>query len=551
MITIEQVNDWLAAREDEHVEFKEARNSYSFDELTKYAVALANEGGGRIVLGITPKLPRRVVGSRAFGDLPGTVHGLLQKVHLRIEAHEVTHPDGRVVVFCIPPRPIGTPLDVGGTYWMRAGSSLTGMTPDMLKRIFDEAVPDYSAEVCARATFVDLDPNAIETFRSLWRKKSGNAVIDGLTQAQLLEDAGILVGGAVTYAALILLGTPKALGRLLAQAEVVFEYRSTREPGPANQRVEFRQGFLTFFEDLWSLINLRNDIQHYQEGLFVWDISTFNERVCREAILNAVSHRDYRSGASVFVRQFPRRLMVESPGGFPPGITEENFLYRQNPRNRLLAESLAKCGFVERSGQGADLMFRLCIEEGKPRPDFSNTDAHWIFLTLHGNVRDPKFVRFLEQVSAGTGLSFGLADLLVLSLVHEDHPVPKNLGDEVHRLLDSGVIERVARRRLVLSRRFYRFMKKPGEYTRRRGLDYETNRELLHAHIVRAGAEGTRMEELLQVLPTKSRDQIKRMLGELRQQERIYMVGARRGARWYAGPGSSGDMGGNGGERTQ
>ena len=53
------------------------------------------------------------------------------------------------------------------------------------------------------------------------------------------------------------------------------------------------------------------------------------------------------------------------------------------------------------------------------------------------------------------------------------------------------------------------------------------------------------------MLPTKSRDQIKRMLGELRQQERIYMVGARRGARWYAGPGSSGDMGGNGGERTQ
>jgi len=127
MITLEQIEQWLAAREDEHVEFKEARNSCSFDELTRYCAAIANEGGGHVVLGITPKLPRRVVGSQAFLDLPGAVQGLLQKVHLRIEADEVPHPDGRVVVFTIPPRPIGTPLEVGGTYWMRAGESLTGI----------------------------------------------------------------------------------------------------------------------------------------------------------------------------------------------------------------------------------------------------------------------------------------------------------------------------------------------------------------------------------------------------------------------------------------
>ena len=143
-----------------------------------------------------------------------------------------------------------------------------------------------------------------------------------------------------------MLGTRKALGRLLAQAEVVFEYRSNEEPGPANQRVEFRRGFLGFFDELLGLIAGRNDLQHYQEGLFVWDIPTFNERTCREAILNAIAHRDYRSGASAFVRQYPRPLVIESPGGFPPGINAENLLYRQYARNRLLAESLARCGFA-------------------------------------------------------------------------------------------------------------------------------------------------------------------------------------------------------------
>ena len=52
-------------------------------------------------------------------------------------------------------------------------------------------------------------------------------------------------------------------------------------------------------DEVWRLINLRNDLQHFQQGLFVFDVPTFNERAIREAALNAVSHRDYRSGGSV------------------------------------------------------------------------------------------------------------------------------------------------------------------------------------------------------------------------------------------------------------
>jgi len=104
-------------------------------------------------------------------------------------------------------------------------------------------------------------------------------------------------------------------------------------------------------------VNLRNDRQHYQEGLFVFDIPTFNERVVREALLNAVSHRNYQMSGSVFVRQYKERLVIESPGGFPAGVTLENILDRQSPRNRRIAEILAKCGLVERSGQGMNLIY--------------------------------------------------------------------------------------------------------------------------------------------------------------------------------------------------
>jgi ATP-dependent DNA helicase RecG len=90
----------------------------------------------------------------------------------------------------------------------------------------------------------------------------------------------------------------------------------------------------------------------------------------REALLNAVAHRDYRLGGSVFVRQYARRLELVSPGGFPPGITTENIVDQQNPRNRRLAEALAQGGLIERSGQGMNLMVERAIRQSKALPSF-------------------------------------------------------------------------------------------------------------------------------------------------------------------------------------
>ena len=135
----------------------------------------------------------------------------------------------------------------------------------------------------------------------------------------------------ITYAALVLFGRSRSLGRLIGQVEVVFEYRSTEATGPAQDRVDNRMGFFLFQDDLWNRIDLRNDKQSYQDGLFRYEIPTFDEMVIREAVLNAVCHRDYRLGGSIFIRQYPKRLEVVSPGGFPAGVTPENILDPAKP----------------------------------------------------------------------------------------------------------------------------------------------------------------------------------------------------------------------------
>ncbi len=526
----------VGGREDEHLEFKEARNSFEFEDLVRYCAALANEGGGKIVLGVTDTIPRAVVGSRAFADLERTKAGLVERLHLRIQVQEIQHPNGRVLIFDAPPRPIGMPIQYKGSYWMRAGESLVPMTPDMLKRIFDEGGPDHSAELRSDATIADLDSAALARLRALWNRKTSNAAIQNLSDSQLLTDLELMFDSLLTNAALVLCATKAALGRFLPQAEVIFEYRGSESSLQFQQREEYRRGAILFLDELWAAINLRNDVQQYREGLFIWDIRTFNESVVREAILNAISHRDYRLAGSVFVRQYPRRIEVVSPGGFPPGIDQTNILERQSPRNRRIAEVLQKCGLVERSGQGVNRMFEECIRESKPKPDFSGTDDHQVSLTLRGEVQDPRFLQFLEQVGRDRLSSFTTQDLLVLDLVHHEQPVPEPLHARMDRLVDDGVIERVGRgrgTRYILSRKFYRFLGKRGVYTRKRGLDRETNKALLLKHIEDNRQEGSQLGDLMQVLPALTRYQVQTLLRELKGEGRIASVGTRRAGRWF------------------
>ena len=528
---------WMLATENEHFEFKEAKQRYDFEELVKYCVALANEGGGKMILGVTDRMPRRVVGTQAFRALERTKSGLTDRVRLRVDVEEIMHPQGRVLVFHVPSRPIGMPVHYEGRYFMRSGGNLAPMLPDVLKRIFDEAGPDYTAEICSRATLNDLDTDAIEDFQNRWLRKANNASLRGLPAEQILSDAELLTRDGLTYAALILFGTREVLGRYLAQSEVVFEYRSSDATGPAQQREEFRQSFFSFYDKLWSLINLRNDRQHFQDGLFVWDIPTFNEGAVREAILNAISHRDYRMGGSVFVRQYPRRLEIVSPGGLPPGITPENILWEQAPRNRRVSESFARCGLVERSGQGMNKIYEACIKESKPKPDFSHTDDYHVWLTLHGEVQHPEFLRFLEKLGRERLESFTTQDLLVVDHIFMDEAVPETFKANLYRLAGRGVIERISRgrgTRYVLSRQFYEFIGKRGIYTRKRGLDHETNKVLILKHIEDTKGKGSPLGDLMHVLPMLSRRQIQRLVGELESEGRIFGRGKTRARLWYS-----------------
>ena len=534
----EQFEKFLSGAEGTRLEFKSARTSYEFDKLVNYCVALANECGGTMILGVTDKRPRTVVGTTAFPE-PGETEASLHRVfNHRIPVEEFFHEGKRVLIIHVPSRLPGTAWQHDGKYLKRAGDAVVPMGDQELRTIFSETGPDFTAELVPRAGFGDLQPEAIAEFRKRWQKKSGNYRLATMAHEQILEDCSLTQGAGITYAALILLGRPSAITRHLAQSELISEYRSSEAAGPAADREEYREPFLLFQDRLWAKINLRNDRQSFQQDFFRYDIPTFDETSIREALLNAICHRDYRLGSSVFIRQYSRRLEVVSPGGFPPGVTQENIADQQNPRNRLLAEALNRCGFIERSGQGVNLMIEQAIRQTKPLPDFSRSAAHEVFLTLAGTVQNPAFLRFIEQLGEDALACFQTLDFLALDALAHGRELTQEMKSRLPDLIDAGAVEAQGRgkgQRFYLSRALYEVMGIPGIHTRQQGLDYETNKALLLKHLDSSGESGSKMADLQQVLPAQSRASILRMLKDLQDAHppQAQLRGRSSAQRWF------------------
>ena len=186
----DQFRLWLEAPEGVHLEFKEARHRYDFEKLLQYCVALANEGGGHVLLGVSDQRPRKVVGTQAFSEPGRTEAGLRQRLGHRVPVEELQYDNRRVLIVHVPTRLPGTAWHLDGRYLKRAGDELAPLGDAELNSMFDEAGPDFSAQPCA-ARLSDLSPTALADFRSRWARKAGSPRIMQQKDAQNAGRCGV------------------------------------------------------------------------------------------------------------------------------------------------------------------------------------------------------------------------------------------------------------------------------------------------------------------------------------------------------------------------
>lgn len=146
---------------EDKIEFKEAKSNFSFaggnstDQAERrkcylgYVVALANEGCGRLVLGMKDKIPHEVVGSDfAEGKVGNLIDETYTRLGIRVKIEELRESDKRVVVISVPSRPIGKLLKFEGVPLMRTGESLRNMSDEEMFAVLSEQEPDFSAKIC-------------------------------------------------------------------------------------------------------------------------------------------------------------------------------------------------------------------------------------------------------------------------------------------------------------------------------------------------------------------------------------------------------------------
>jgi ATP-dependent DNA helicase recG-related protein len=502
--TIEELKT-LRESEDK-VEFKEAKNgtfSYNGGDKAKpadrrrcilgYVVAFCNEGGGSLVFGMHDKYPHKVVGTSLAQDGLGELENKIYRdIGIRPTIYELYEDEaakrGRVLVIDVPGRPVGRVFKFEDVPLMRVGEELRPMSDEMLRAIFTEQEQDFSAEVCREASLSDLSSEAITILKQKYAAKQGNPAFLSLPDTQVLSDLRLVTDHKVTYAALILLGREERLQQLLPQSRVILEYRKSEGIIPYSNRIEYQQPFYLMIDQLWHDINLRNDKLDVNEGSYIFNIPSFSEEVIREAINNAVAHRDYRRMGETFILQYADKLVVKNAGGFPLGVTPENLLRVQStPRNRLLADVLAKTGIVERSGQGVDKIYRNMLSEGKDEPDYSHSDEFKVELHLSAVIKDVAFAQFLtsEQRELPEEDRLSVFDVLALSQIKEDKRADIE-SSILESLLKRGMIERHGRTKgvyYVLSKSYYEYAGKEGEYTRQASWTVEQASSLILGHL--------------------------------------------------------------------
>ena len=240
--TIEQIDAWRSVRrEDQHLEFKVAANQFDSRKLYRYCVALANEGGGKLLLGIEDRPPRKVVGTLAFADTIEAAAKIVQVLGFRVEVEEVQHPDGRVLVFHVPPRPFGTAYQHDGAYLMRAGEELVPMSEDRLRTIFSEGHPDWLSQEalsnCNAATVIELlDTTTYFDLMQIPYPTDQSGVLYKLASEKLIEKRG--TGWAITNLGAILFAKQlSAFDGLSRKAARVIVYKGKSKLSTSVDRV--------------------------------------------------------------------------------------------------------------------------------------------------------------------------------------------------------------------------------------------------------------------------------------------------------------------------
>jgi ATP-dependent DNA helicase RecG len=349
----------MANNESQAVEYKQNWR----DDCLKVISAFANSSGGFLYIGLDDQgksLGLKNV-KKMLEDIPNTIRnklGIIPSVEL-----------DKKDIIKVTVAPCSVPISYNGKYYLRSGSTVQELQgKDLADFLMKKSGSTWDDIVEERADFNEIDNDSIEKFKK-YAVDRIPSIIKETDNIILLQKLNLIDDGVLKRALVLLFGNDPQkfyrqsvvrIGKFVSDTDI--------------QTTDIVKGNL--FAQLESALEilrtkyLLSKIKY--EGIHRRDILEYPYEALREAIINALIHRDYSGTSQIQIRVYPDKLMIMNEGKLPPEVPVEKLKtnHLSIPRNTLLAEIFYYAGFIESWGHGTIKIVDNCIEQGLPEPDF-------------------------------------------------------------------------------------------------------------------------------------------------------------------------------------
>lgn len=529
-------------------EFKNLKNSFCGDEkndVISYVSAIANMEGGFLVVGVHDKT-LEIVGTDTYNyDRQKAILRLtdrcanLSSEGLDIIEYITSDTQRKVWVIRIPKHLPKRPVYAHDKAWQRIEDSLVELTLERLNAILDEPLftgSDWSAEIVPNATIDDLDEVAIAKARVMFKKVHSRIPaeeVNAWSVPEFLSNAGVMIDGGITRAAIILLGKPVSVFKLRpAVVRVTWSLRDEKQDVVDYEH--FTAPFILTVDQI--LAKVRNLTMREMPGgtLFPDVMQQYDDYSMREILHNCIAHQDYTLQERINLVENPGFLYYANGGSFIPG-TVQKALATHGPqrhyRNECLCNAMVNFNMIDIVGRGIRKIFNQQWERRFPMPDYEIDAAKKeVAVRLYGNAINEKYTKLLKE-----NKDLSLEDCILLDAVQKGHRLSES---DAKNLLERGLVEGEYPD-LTISLSIARQTKQLPEYTKVKGLERDKIKQMALQFIQNAGEDGAKKNSILdylkEVLPQRnSQEQNLRLLGNILSEMNTDGSVVLRGKLWFA-----------------
>lgn len=432
--------------EGQYIEFKEKADN----SLTKEIVAFSNASGGKIFLGIDDM--GNVKGIPVTNRLRSQITDLGKNCDPAI--HLTLREIAGILVVDVP-EGTNKPYQCSKGFYIRLGANSQKLSRDQILEFnIRESKTRFDEQVCPDFNFKDFDDDKFEYYLKLAEITKILDKESFLRNLKILTDRGMTNAGVLYFA--------KNPYKYIFSSRIRCVHFRGDERIEILDKKEVDKGIIGNIEYAFNYLKERVPVRFEIKGVKRIEYPQFPKDAYREAIVNAVIHRDYFESGEVAVEKSKHSILINNPGGLIPAFPREEFGKWSWPRNRLLADLLSKTIYMEKVGTGIRRIRKFCLKnmntvDIKPGDTYFSVDMSASAISRQNDENDKETVGI--NVGINVGIKLNGNQQAIIKLIDENPNVTldalaervgitvRSIQRNITGLREKGILERVGSRK--------------------------------------------------------------------------------------------------------